>query len=180
MGNKKLFHFCLVTVLVAAFAFSGPALSQTIKDRVKNDPEKPMVIKSRTMEIDDETKNVTFVGDVNAEKDDFIIKCEKMRVYYSDSAKRKNGKRETKIIKITASGNVRINRLQGGVATSEKAVYYEEGEKIVLTGNPVVKQGNDFVKGDRITIFLKDNKSVVEGLQDRRVKAVIFPNSSKR
>ncbi len=180
MGNKKFLPFLLVTVLMFAFGFSDSVLSETIKDRIKKDSPKPMVIKSQTMEIDDETKIVTFVGDVNAEQDDFTIKCKTMRVYYDDSSKQKKDKSKTRIIRIIATGNVIINRIQGGVATSKKAVYYEQDQKIVLTGNPVVKQGHDFVEGDRITIFLNENKSVVEGLNDRRVKAVIFPNRVKR
>ena len=87
---------------------------------------------------------------------------------------------ETKILKIIATGQVRISRAQGGLATSEKAVYYEDDEKIVLTGKPVVRQGNDFVEGDRITIFLKENRSVVESSLGKKVKAIIFPKSGKR
>ena len=66
------------------------------------------------------------------------------------------------------------------MATAEKAVYYQKDEKMVLTGNPVVKQGNDSIEGDRITIFLKENRNVVESSGDRKVRATIFPNSEKR
>ena len=84
------------------------------------------------------------------------------------------------ISKIIATGRVSISRAQGGLATAEKAVYFEDDEKIVLTGNPVVKQGNDFVEGDRITIFLKENRSVVESFVGKKVKAIIFPKREKR
>ena len=75
---------------------------------------------------------------------------------------------------------VKINRDQGGMATVEKAVYYRQDEKVVLTGKPVVKQGNDFMAGDRITIFLNENRSVVESSEDKKVRAVIFPKREKR
>jgi lipopolysaccharide export system protein LptA len=66
------------------------------------------------------------------------------------------------------------------VATAEKAVYYQSEEKMVLTGNPVVRMGKDFVEGDRITMFLKEERSVVESSKDKKVRAVIFPKGKKR
>jgi lipopolysaccharide export system protein LptA len=84
------------------------------------------------------------------------------------------------IDKIVAMGKVAVHRAQGGVATAEKAVYGQQEETIVLTGNPVVREGNNFVKGDRITIYLKENRSVVEGSQDKKVTATVFPQSKKR
>ena len=51
---------------------------------------------------------------------------------------------------------------------------------MVLTGNPVVRMGKDFVEGDRITMFLKEERSVVESSKDKTVRAVIFPKGKKR
>jgi lipopolysaccharide export system protein LptA len=63
---------------------------------------------------------------------------------------------------------------------SEKAVYYENDEKVVLTGSPVVKQGNDFVEGSKITLYLKEKRSTVEGSEKEKVRAVLHPRSEKR
>jgi lipopolysaccharide export system protein LptA len=63
---------------------------------------------------------------------------------------------------------------------AEKAVYYEDDEKVVLTGKPVVKQGNDFVEGSKITLYLKEKRSLVEGSKDQKVRAVLFPRREKR
>ena len=70
---------------------------------------------------------------------------------------------------------MKILRAGGGTATADKAVYYQDKEMAVLTGNPVVKQGNDSVEGSRITLYMKDNRSVVEGSENRKVKAVLAP-----
>ena len=79
-----------------------------------------------------------------------------------------------------ATGNVKIYRgTQGGIATSSKAVYYQDQDKLVLTGKPMVKQGQDFVEGVRITIYLKENRSVVESSRSKPVKAIIFPKKKK-
>ena len=42
-----------------------------------------------------------------------------------------------------------------------------------------MKQGEDFVEGDVITLFLKENRSIVESAGDKKVRAVIFPKQEK-
>jgi lipopolysaccharide export system protein LptA len=109
------------------------------------------------------------------------IICEKLIVYYLDeSANKESGKTDVRIDKIVATGKVKISRPDGTLAMSEKAVYYENDEKVVLTGRPVVKQGNDFVEGSRITLYLKEKRSIVEGSEKEKVRAVLHPRSEKR
>lgn len=153
----------------------------TEKAKTRPSGTEPIVIKSKTLEVDNKLKVVTFTGEVNAKKDDFVLECEKMLVYYESLPNQGGrGETETKINKIVATGQVRINRVQGGVATADKAVYYQREEKMVLTGKPVVREGKDFVEGDRITMFLKESRSLVESDKDKKVRAVIFPKEEKR
>ena len=181
MRNLRLQPCFLSALLILGLVFAGPIRSETVEDNIKKSAPRPMVIKSKTLEMDDVSKVVTFTGDVNAKKGDFIIDCQKMRVYYESlPTSKKASEADSSISKIIATGRVSISRAQGGLATAEKAVYFEDDEKIVLTGNPVVKQGNDFVEGDRITIFLKENRSVVESFVGKKVKAIIFPKREKR
>ena len=63
---------------------------------------------------------------------------------------------------------------------AEQAIYYQSDERVVLTGKPVVKQGNDFVEGAKITLLLKENRSIVEGSEDSKVRAVLSPKNKKR
>lgn len=137
---------------------------------------RPMVIKSNSLVVDDSKRLITFSGNVTAERDDFIIYCDKMLVYYEKSqTNTSTNMMGSRITRIVADGNVKINRKAGGEALSRHAEYYEGQNRIVLTGEPMVKQGKDFVQGDKITIFLKENRSIVEGSQEKRVKAVIYP-----
>jgi lipopolysaccharide export system protein LptA len=75
---------------------------------------------------------------------------------------------------VHATGNVRILK-EDLVATGEVADYDALAGVAVLTGNPKVWRGKDVVVGEKITVFLADNRSVVEG----KVKAVIFPPPKK-
>ncbi|SPD72632.1 Lipopolysaccharide transport periplasmic protein LptA [uncultured Desulfobacterium sp.] len=143
--------------------------------------KQPIVIKSNTVEINNKLKVVTFSGDVTAKNNDFAIDCENMLIYYLNvPADQKTEEDKDSIDRIVATGRVIINRAKGGVATAEKATYFKEGEKLVLTGNPEVKQGDDLVKGEQITIFLKEDRSVVEGSQDNKVSVTIFPKREER
>ncbi len=129
----------------------------------------PIIIHSDMLEIDDELKLIVFKGNVIATKGDLKISCNRMKVYYA---------KEGSVKKIVAIGDVKIYRGEG-MAMANKAEYYQKEEKIILTGKPVVKKGKDFVEGERIIIYLKQNRSIVESSEKRQVKAVIFPKEKR-
>lgn len=63
---------------------------------------------------------------------------------------------------IEATGRVIIEKDEGR-ATSQKAEYFADEEKIVLTGEPVAWQKGTRVTGQKITMYLAEDRSVVEG-----------------
>ena len=65
------------------------------------------------------------------------------------------------------------------IATGDRIVFYNDEQKIVATGNPRVWQGENVVQGSRITVYLAEKRSVVEGTRDRRVQATLFPGSMR-
>ena len=158
-----------------------PVCSDTIKTDVKKDEQRPIIIKSKTLEINNQKKIVTFTGEVNVQRDDFVINCQQLDVYYNEQPSQAGANAsDNKIEKIVATGLVKITQARGGVATAGKAIYYQRDEKMVLTGNPVVRQGDNLIEGDRIIIFLKENRSIVESFRNKKVKAVIFPAGKSR
>ena len=166
------------------FGLLLPAIGQT-QVSSQEDAQKAdagaIVIKSQSLELDNQKRIVVFTGQVDAKREDMTINCEKMVVYYIDqSSEKESGKTDVRIDKIVATGKVKISRPDGALAMSEKAVYYENEEKVVLTGRPVVKQGNDFVEGSRITLYLREERSIVEGSEKEKVRAVLHPRSEKR
>jgi lipopolysaccharide export system protein LptA len=174
--------------------FASDANSQGLKKALGDSQGQPIVIKSNTLEFDHQSKRVTFSGNVDAKRDDWTIECQKMIVYYGEKSKGppqkesmkiekivdSTQKESLKIEKIVAMGDVRITRQSGGLVTAQEATYYWDEERVVLTGKPVVQQGDDFVEGTVVTLLLKENRSLVEGSGDTRVRAVISPRSEKR
>src|SRR5262249_15087182 len=76
---------------------------------------------------------------------------------------------------IVAVRNVRIDQgtrwAEGGQAE------FDQGQRtLVLTQNPVLHDGPNVVAGDRVIVYLDENRSIVEGGR-KRVKAVLYPNS---
>jgi lipopolysaccharide export system protein LptA len=76
---------------------------------------------------------------------------------------------------IVAVGNVRID--QGARwAVGGHAVFDQGQRTLVLTQNPVLHDGPNVVAGDRVIVYLDENRSIVEGGR-KRVKATLYPNS---
>lgn len=177
-----LFRTLLMPVLFFLHLLVSPAFPADFKlMKEGGGKEEPLVIKSTTLEIDNEKKTVTFTGNVDARKDDWIMNCDKMILFYIQQAGKGDTEEEKlRVDKIVARGAVQVRRTSGGEASAEEAVYYQADEKVVLTGKPVVRQGEDLVEGSKITLFLKENRSIVEGSEENKVRAVIAPRSGQR
>jgi lipopolysaccharide export system protein LptA len=79
-----------------------------------------------------------------------------------------------RVQEIVALGNVRID--QGTRwAVGGRAVFDQTQRTLVMTENPVLHDGASEVAGDRVVVFLDEDRSVVEGGQ-KRVKAVLYPD----
>jgi lipopolysaccharide export system protein LptA len=180
MKTRSLVSFNIFTFIIFVLFSQMIAFSQESKEPNQTSTENPIIIYSDTLELDQEKKEVIFKGNVKANTNDMVIDCQTMLVYYHGSPMNEKANIESsRIDKIVALGDVIINRHDGSMARAEKAVFYQDEQKIVLTENPLVQQGADFVEGKQITIFLNDNRSIVEGNGKKRVKATIFPKEEK-
>jgi lipopolysaccharide export system protein LptA len=70
---------------------------------------------------------------------------------------------------VEATGHVKIVK-ENGNATCGKALYSADEEVITLTDNPVAWEHGTRVSGKKITIFLKEERSVVEGGSHVRIE----------
>ena len=133
--------------------------------------KEPVNITSDRLEANDISREVKFFGHVVARQADVVIYADEMDLFYQQ------GTRD--IERIEAVGDVRI--VQGTrVATSQKGVYYRNEGRIVLTGDPRLHQGQDVVSGDRITVFLNSQRSIVESKNGSRVNAIFHPQEGTK
>jgi len=66
------------------------------------------------------------------------------------------------------------------VARGEEAVYFRETSKVIMTGNAVLNEGKNSIKGDRVIIFLNENRGIVESGTQKQVKAIIYPQNRNK
>lgn len=182
VARNRRFIMTLTTVLACLVAAPLLVSGEVIQRTADQSKGAATVIKSDSLEIDNKKREVIFTGSVEAAKGDMTISCRKMFVYYLEdkSAGRTSEQSGFKIDRIVATGDVKINRTNGVSASAEQATYYQGEEKVVLTGKPLVKQGEDFVEGSVITMFLKEERSIVEGSGDDKVRAILSPRNEKR
>lgn len=130
----------------------------------------PIYITSDRLEADDAVNLVRFEGEVVARQGDVVIYADRMTVFYRPE--------DREVERVEALNNVRI--VQGAkVATGQKGLYYRNEGRIVLTGSPRVHQGEDFIEGDEITVFLGEERSIVSSEGGSRVNAVFHPKERK-
>jgi lipopolysaccharide export system protein LptA len=112
---------------------------------------------------------VVFTGNVVATQNSSTQWADRMEVYLDDKGDR--------IVRTISTGNVRIITRDCRSGTAKRAEYYDAEQRVVLIGNARVWRDDNMVTGERITIFLAEDRSLVEGGQQERVKAVFYPKS---
>ena len=121
-----------------------------------------------------ETQNgknvVSFMENVVAKKGDMTIYANRLDVY--------SDKEQKKLIKIIAEGNVKIEKGLK-IATAEVAEYYEEGQKLILKGNPKLKEKDNLIEGSEIIYYIKEENVVVHGDEKKRVEVTLFPEEKR-
>ncbi len=164
-----VFFFGALSLLVPAWAAEKKPVPQgkTIPEAAGLSAQ-PLRITSQQLEADNKNQVIIFTGNIVARQGDLVIHADAARVNYE---KREEG---NEVREIEATGNVKIH--QGDrVATGQRAQFLNREQKIILTGQPRVWQGKDMVSGDKITVFLEEDRSFVEGGPDRRVEVILYP-----
>ena len=115
---------------------------------------------------------VVFSGNVVANQNSSTQYADRMEVYLDDKGNR--------IVRAISTGNVRIITKDCRTGTAKRAEYYDAEQRVVLIGNARVWRDDNVVTGERITIYLAEDRSIVEGGQQERVKAVFYPKNQNQ
>lgn len=132
----------------------------------KPNRNQPIEITAQRLELLQEQRQSIFTGDVVAKQGEMTLYTEKLIVFFQ--------KKQDQVERLEALGGVRVIQLDR-IATAEKAIFQQEEETLVLIGNAKVKQGRNQIIGDEITLYLKENRSLVKSSKKGRVKAIIVP-----
>ena len=156
--------FPLALLLLAVWGF--PAAAAEGQARIDPQGNLPIEITADRLLADSARETVTFEGNVRAVQGEVTLFSDRLFAEYSGTART--------IETITAEGNVRVIHA-GKEGRAERAVFYNQEQRIVLSGGATLSQGEDSLAGDKVTIYLRENRSVVTGGDRGRVRAVIHP-----
>jgi lipopolysaccharide export system protein LptA len=129
----------------------------------------PIRITADRLEADQGANRMTFFGNVVARQGDVVIYAEEIALFTEAQSR--------EVERVEALRDVRI--VQGArIATGQKGVFYRLEGRFVLTGAPRIHQGDDFIEGDEITVFIDEERSIVRSGDGSRVNAVFHPRES--
>jgi lipopolysaccharide export system protein LptA len=132
-----------------------------------------MAITSRSMTVKNLDQRVIFDRDVKIIKGDLDLRADRVEVVLSRPTTAAANPpppptttgpdllAEENIDRIVADGHVQV--MQGKkTATADHAVYHRAEETIVLTGHPETWEEGVRIQGSKITILVKEQRSIVE------------------
>lgn len=167
---------CLLFACTYSPARAGEAVGKT-KTETKKKPQtggfgsskqNPILITSDRMEVDRQKNILIYQGQVVAIQGDMTMRSDKLTTYFDpDLQQIKEAIAEGKLVQVTQGDRV---------ATGTKAVFDGVTQTMTMTGNPMMRQGNSQVSGEKIIYFMTEDRMIVEGGKDRRVEGTIFPD----
>ena len=151
-----------------------PANAQAPAARSKpaEDKNQPVTVDADKMERYGRESLVVFIGNVVARQNNSVQYADRMEVYLDEKGDR--------IVRTVSTGTVKIVTRDCRTGTARRAEYHDQEQRVVLSGNARVWQDENVVSGDTITIFLSQDRSVVQGGKQERVKAIFYPRDEKK
>lgn len=181
---KKIYFivfFIILTISTGAWAQVG------LNQKNKLSKNEPIELVADKMEAFQESKMVVFSGNAVATQGDIKMKSDRLSIFYKKSRdkKEKIGQQEVEgtgdLDRIEATGHVTITQ-KDMMATGKNAVYYHDNGQFVLSGNPVLQQGNNVIKGCKVIFYSNEERGRVEPCAQEnsgRVTATIHTQKKK-
>jgi lipopolysaccharide export system protein LptA len=148
-----------------------------------------IVINSDKLEVIDAQNEALFTGRVDALQDDARLRADKLDVLFDKKpadadAGGQPGAGWGDVKTIIATGNV-FYVTPKQVAKAEKAVYDVIEDQVVMSGNVVVTQGKNVIRGDKLVLQISTGRAVfdttkTDGTPAGRVRAAFFPTKKEK
>jgi lipopolysaccharide export system protein LptA len=162
----------LLPMLVASLLVSEVAAQTSPKAKKDGDDRaQPVIIDANQMEAFRKESLVVFTGNVVARQNNSVQYADRMEVYLDEKGDR--------VLRIVSTGNIRIVTRDCRTATAKRVEYYDAEQRVELLGTARVWEADNVVTGERITLFLNQERSIVQGSGPDRVKAIFHPRDDK-
>lgn len=130
----------------------------------------PIRIESDYMKYNGTEKISKFTGHVVAYDNEMRMTADTMDVIFDAN---------DEVKEIFSQGNVKIEK-EGLLTLSEKARFYNAEKMAVLTVNVRVWQGDNYLEGEKVTLYNENNRIFVDRGTNKRVKIIIVPKEGKK
>ena len=151
----------------AAKPVDGKAQGEKSQDgKRQEDRNQPVTVDSDRMERFGKEGLIIFSGNVVARQNNSVQYADRLEVYLDEKG--------DKILRTVSTGSVRVVTRDCKTGTAKRAEYFDLDQRVVLIGNARVWQDDNVVSGDTITIYLAQDRNVVVGGKQERVKAVFY------
>jgi lipopolysaccharide export system protein LptA len=134
------------------------------------DDRQPITITSNRMEGDFKSGVIVFLEQVKVVRGDMVLHADRVEIYPKDKGQ--------EIDKMVATGHVRV---ASGTRSSfsDHVEYIEESEILILTGNAKVSDGHNTITGPIIRVYLREDRTEVEGNTVERPRFLFYPDDLK-
>ena len=166
---------CLLAAACPALAQQGGIAAPEF------DPTKPLQIDAERLEADGGDRMVRFEGNVIAKQGDATLGCDVLLIYFQQQPTTENEGASSKefggkVERFIALGRVQLVQ-DDRRATCDRAEYNHVKETIALTGSPMVKQGDNLLRGSTILIHVPNQRVQILGGKSGRVSVTINPGT---
>ena len=133
--------------------------------------EHPIQIEADRLEVRDPEKLAVYRGNVRVRQGETVLEAAELRVFYTGSPTGA-GTPGSSVSRLEAGPNV-VVRSNDQTASGDAAVLDMGKDLITLTGNVVLTQGGNVVRGNRLVVDLQTKQGRMEG---GRVQTLITPS----
>lgn len=172
---------CILGIMPVATALAAPAAQSTPQAAASKDTI-PTHVTSERMHYDAARQVVIFEQNVHVRRPDFELWSAKLTLHLKKKAGAEQQPTKTgggmpenmsagEIDRIVAEKDVRMQR-ENKTGTCQKATYTINDAVLLMEGDPVVRDGENVIKGETIRFYTRENRSEVTGGAGRQVEAV--------
>ena len=146
-----------VGVLIAALGQPINVHGQA-KQKPKVERDQPIQIVSDRLDAYNEKRMVVFSGNAVATQGERTIRADVLTLYYKEEKKpavpsatpsTAESEGPGELERVEAKGHVTISE-GDRIVTGEEAIYEQDAQKITMTGNAVLREGANIIRGDKV------------------------------
>lgn len=174
--GSSLFALTLAALLSLGMhaAFAQQVSGDAFKGFRSNN-KSPIQIEADSLEVRDADKLAIFKGNVDVKQGETTLRAATLHVYYDGSVKPGVAAAGQGISRIEAKGAVIVTS-GDNQATGADAVFNVKTQEVVMTGDVILTQCDNIIRGKKLTVDLETGKAQLAG--SGRVQALFAPGGN--